>query len=127
MIRAILLLLLLPSICVAPFITKESHRFLLAGGGHLPDIVKDNFITLAGGKQARIIIIPSASILPDAGQSYLDYFKSRVLSSEILHTTDRNIANDPAFSSKLKNATGVWVSGGNQLTLLSIYRGTLVA
>ena len=43
-----------------------------------------------------------------------------------LHTLDRSVANDEAFVKPLTEATGVWLSGGDQSRLARVYRGTMV-
>jgi cyanophycinase len=44
----------------------------------------------------------------------------------ILHATDRSQAVDPAFSAPLREATGVWISGGDQSRLTALFGGTQV-
>src|SRR5262249_25462749 len=44
----------------------------------------------------------------------------------LLHTMDRDKANDPAFVKPLTEATGVWLSGGDQSRLIDAYHGTAV-
>jgi cyanophycinase len=98
---------------------------ILVGGGHLPDSIRHRFLELAGGKQARIVIIPSASALPNAPAQSLAFWKTApVKSVRILHTTCRGEADEPAFYGQLRDATGVWMSGGDQSRLSSIYGNT---
>jgi cyanophycinase len=44
----------------------------------------------------------------------------------VLHTRDRKVANDPEFVKPLTEATGVWLTGGDQVRLATTYHGTLV-
>ena len=38
----------------------NNGSLVIVGGGRVPEAVYDEFVRLAGGKQARIVIIPSA-------------------------------------------------------------------
>jgi cyanophycinase len=100
---------------------------VLVGGGGLPDSIRQRFLQLAGGPAARLVIIPSASALPDAPAQSLAFWQSApVQSVRVLHTACRDEADDPHFSALLRDATGVWLSGGDQTRLTAIYGGTAV-
>jgi cyanophycinase len=100
---------------------------LLVGGGGLPDSIRQRFLDLAGGRAARLVIIPSASALPDAPAEALAYWKTApVQSVRVLHAASRAQADDPAFVRVLREATGVWISGGDQSRLTALYGGTAV-
>jgi cyanophycinase len=43
----------------------------------------------------------------------------------VLHTRDRKVADDPAFSKVLTEANGVWFGGGRQWRFVDPYEGTL--
>jgi cyanophycinase len=106
-----------------------SGSLVIVGGGELPDSVRNRFLELAGGKQARLVIIPTASEEADKLplMESVPFWKSQdVASVEFLHTRDPRHANDPAFVEPLTRATGVWMSGGDQSRLLEPYHGTLV-
>lgn len=103
---------------------------VLCGGGKLPDDVREKFIDLAGGKSARLVIVPTASgddTVDEDGREVADIWKSREPASiTILHTRSRDEANDPAFVEPLKHSTGVWITGGKQSQIAAAYSGTLV-
>lgn len=105
---------------------------LLHGGGSISNDAFDRFVTLAGGRQAKIVLIPSA------GYRLADYasraeFESALRrrfgswvglestgaarSVRFLYTDDPADANDVAFVRPLTEATGVWFSGGAQARL----------
>jgi cyanophycinase len=113
-----------------PVKTEESiGALVLQGGGATPDAVRDRFLELAGGQQARLVVIPTAS--EDAhrtGQSsYFEFWKKTPAASVVLlHTLDREQANDAAFVKPLTEATGVWLGGGDQARLIAAYHGTAV-
>jgi cyanophycinase len=102
---------------------------VICGGGRLPEAVLDRFIELAGGPQARVVIIPTAgsdASVRFAGTS-LDRWRARGPASvRMLHTRSRNEANDPAFLQTLADATGVWFGGGDQSRLSDTYVDTAV-
>lgn len=102
----------------------------LAGGGRLPDDVRRQFVQLAGGKNARLVVIPTASTQAggdDGEERFLTSWKQyRPKSLTLLHTTDRKTADDPKFLAPLKTATAVWFGGGSQSRIAAAYVGTAV-
>ncbi len=103
---------------------------MINGGGRLTDEVRDRFLELAGGRDARIVLIPTArSIAADAidPEQDLEPWEERgVASVRLLHTRSRAIADDPCFAEPLADATGVWIGGGAQTRLSEAYAGTEV-
>jgi cyanophycinase len=102
---------------------------VICGGGRTPSDVRDRFVELAGGSQARIVVIPTASELadgPDADKK-LDMWRGhKVADLSLLHTRSRKRADDPSFVKPLLAATGVWFTGGRQWRVTDAYLGTLV-
>ena len=85
---------------------------VIAGGGNLPDAIRDRFIELAGGKQAKIVVIPTASASADgadADKALEPWRKKEVASVVLFHTRKKAEANDPNFLKALTEATGVWL------------------
>jgi cyanophycinase len=102
---------------------------VIVGGGLLPEAVRDRFLELAGGKKARLVVIPTASARAHQTgvfKSFAYWRAQGVASAVLLHTLDRAKANDPQFIKPLTEATGVWLGGGDQARLASVYRGTAV-
>ncbi len=102
---------------------------LIAGGGGIPVAVLDRYFELAGGEQARIVIITTASQLagtPEAEQRYAHWHDRKPASLTFLHTRDRLEADRAEFSKVLLEANAVWFMGGNQNWLAEAYLGTLV-
>lgn len=102
---------------------------LIAGGGGIPVAVLDRYFELAGGEQARIVIITTASQLagtPEAEQRYAHWHDRKPASLTFLHTRDRLTADRSEFSQVLLEANAVWFMGGNQNWLAEAYLGTLV-
>jgi cyanophycinase len=95
----------------------------------MPDGVRNRFLELAGGKNARLVIIPTAHTKADHLEtmaSYTFWRAQKVASVSFLHTRKHDEANDPKFVKPLTEATGVWFPGGDQSMLVAPYRGSLV-
>jgi cyanophycinase len=102
---------------------------VIVGGGRLPEVVRDRYLELAGGKKSRIVVIPTASAsAQNSGVSKsLEYWKRTAAESvTLLHTLDTNKADDESFVKPLTEATGVWLGGGDQSRLTGAYRKTAV-
>jgi cyanophycinase len=102
---------------------------VIHGGGAIPDDVRDEFLKLAGGPKAKLVVIPTASATADgaeADKSLEPWKKYPLASLNLLHTRDRNKANDAAFVKPLTEATAIWLGGGDQSKLTEAYRGTAV-
>jgi cyanophycinase len=101
----------------------------MVGGGGIPDAIRDCFLNFAGGKKARLVVIPTANIKaeqPDELKSWA-YWKSQdVASVELLHTRQRAVADQLTFVRHLSDATGVWLMGGDQSRLIAAYKDTAV-
>jgi cyanophycinase len=103
---------------------------VICGGGRLPDAIRDRFIELAGGKGARLVVIPTASEDADLardGAEIVELWMARNPKEvQLLHTRSRDDANRPEFTEPLRQATAVWISGGRQSLLAAAYSGTAV-
>lgn len=108
----------------------------VVGGGPLPDLLRDRFLELAGGpEKARVVVIPTASHRadPDRLQQMKIYAYWSALftagkfrSLAFLHPRSTQQANDPEFVKPIREATAVWLGGGDQSRLMAAYKGTLV-
>src|SRR5436190_20572866 len=80
-------------------------------------LILSRFVTLAGGPDARIVVISTASSLGAmAGERYQEVFGGLgVKRVRPIHAATRGEANDPASSRPLRDATGLFLTGGNQL------------
>lgn len=88
-------------------------------------VILKRFVDLCGGKDAKIAIIPTASRLEDTGANYVKVFKDLgVGDAYSLEITERQDAQDDAHLDGLDNATGIFMTGGNQLRLSTILGGT---
>ena len=88
-------------------------------------VILSEFVRLSGGKEARIAIVPTASSIETAGLRYKAIFLGLgVESAEVVYIGSREDANEEANLDLVANATGVFLTGGNQMRLSSIIGGT---
>ncbi len=86
------------------------------------------FVELAGGTNARIVIIPTASGIPYAGDRYSTIFQHLGANqTDTLTINDRSDANNPELVNTLKNASGVFMTGGNQIKVAAMLGGSALA
>lgn len=84
------------------------------------------FIRLSGGEDARIAVVPTASSLgPEIVEVYDAVFR-RLGAREVVaaRPESREQADDPATVGLLEGATGIFMTGGNQLKLSAVVNGT---
>ena len=110
-------------------VVKGAGKLMICGGGPTPDGFRSEFIRLADGKKAKIVIIPTGMPFPNR-QEMEDRFSSwrdfPIESLSFIDTESRDEANQDQFVKPLDCATGVWISGGEQGRLADIYVGTKV-
>lgn len=103
---------------------------LLIGGGGITDEMWKVFLDLAGGKSAKLVVIPTAfdesSINYDPEFKILErQFRQRGFENiTFLHTRDTLVANSEEFVGPLKEATAVWLTGGRQWRTADTYLNT---
>jgi cyanophycinase len=90
-------------------------------------ILRD-FVAAAGGSEARIAVIPTASSLGDEVVEVYDALFRRLGAAEVraCRPESREEAADSDLVKVLDEATGVFMTGGNQLKLSAIVCGTPV-
>jgi cyanophycinase len=134
-------------LCINPAIAQKSAgpangTLIIDGGGATEPIVR-RFVELAGGPQARIVVIATApssirfgpdNVILDPDwprdrnewRQYREYLKRwfGVDQVEIIHTRDRSTADTAAFTAPLNSATGVYLAPGNSGRLADAYLGT---
>ena len=90
--------------------------------------VLGRFVELAGGKGARIAIIPTASDDPQrSGEGYAKLFRELGAKKvDWLRVEQRADANAEGTLALLKEATGIYITGGDQARLVRLLVGTLV-
>ena len=100
---------------------------VIAGGGELPNQIRQKFVELAGGAKARIVVLPAVRTSDELERNYVESWKTfGVNQVRVLRTTDRAEAERNEFSAALEDADGVWIGGGSQTSLVNWYGGTPV-
>jgi len=112
----------------------ERGTLVIQGGGDAAGTgIYETFINLAGGPNAKIIIVPTAGGNREKDGSIKVYKEEEVIRSwkklgltdvHMLHTADPKEADTEAFASILHDAKGVWFVGGRQWNIVDSYAGT---
>ncbi|HVN31728.1 MAG TPA: cyanophycinase [Thermoanaerobaculaceae bacterium] len=103
-------------------------HLVLIGGGEKPPEAMRKFVELAGGPQALIVAIPTASTEPDTGSYYVKLFKeeygcANVVALEIKRKAEAMRAD---YAEIARKATGVFFGGGDQIRITNALLGTPV-
>lgn len=115
-----------------PATTSRPAGSLLIIGGHEDKtdkcLILRHFIDMAGGRDSRIVVIATATGEPRAvGNEYKAVFNSLGAASvTIMAVANRETANQQEQAESIKNATGIFFTGGDQLRLTSILGGSAV-
>jgi cyanophycinase len=92
-------------------------------------VILSRFVSLAGGRDATVAVISTASSLGlEAGDRYKQVLgELGVTKVRTIHAVTRAQANDDGVAVALRDATGIFMTGGNQLRLSSTVGGTRLA
>ncbi|MEO8850556.1 MAG: cyanophycinase, partial [Allobranchiibius sp.] len=84
------------------------------------------FVRLAGGRKARLVVIPTASSVPDEVVEVYSSVFERLGCASIasVDPATRQASGDEELVARVDDATGVFLSGGNQLKLSQLIVGT---
>ncbi len=109
----------------------EGHVIVIGGAEDKvrERIILSRFVALAGGADARVVVISTASSLgPAAGELYKRVFgELGVRDVRPIHAVTRAQANDESAARTVRDSTGIFLTGGNQLRLSSTIGGTAMA
>ncbi|HSU53120.1 MAG TPA: cyanophycinase [Candidatus Dormibacteraeota bacterium] len=117
----------------APLYGPASGTLMIVGGAAGPALLR-RFVEMAGGANARLIVVPTAAGNSNASGRIKLYEENDVVARwrklgvkdvHMLHTHDRKVANSEAFVQFLRQANAVWFDGGRQWNLVDSYAGTL--
>lgn len=108
-----------------------SRGTIIVGSAETPAILS-RLIEAAGGPDALIIYVPTASRLKPDGSRIVPVSsnpENRLKEAGaknvlVLHTFDRSVADSDSFVGPIKRADGVWFGGGLPEYLLDTYAGT---
>lgn len=109
---------------------ESPRRSLLIIGGAEDKVgrvtVLRRFVRLAGGRASRLVVIPTASSVPDEVVDVYSTIFTRLGAPEVtaVDPPTRQASSDPQIAEQVDNATGIFISGGNQLKLSQLIVGT---
>jgi cyanophycinase len=86
------------------------------------------FVRLAGGKHARIVVITVATELPvEVGSTYIEVFhRLGVEDVRVLDVSNREAASRNSAVQTIEHATGVFFTGGDQIRITKLLGGTRI-
>src|SRR5574337_826654 len=90
--------------------------------------ILERFVALCGGSEADIVVIPTASQLPETGTRYEEIFSG--LGAGRVSALDFDTRRDAGEANRLERierASGIFFTGGNQLRIATLIGGTPIA
>jgi cyanophycinase len=120
------LALLVPSLG-AQEVGPARGSLVVVGGAMRDPAISRRFVELAGGAQARIIVVPTAGgreAYADSSCGLGSWREMGVASVTCLHTADRAVADSEEFVRPIREATAVWFNGGRQWHIADSFLGT---
>ena len=110
--------------CIS-ILSQAKGNLVIIGGGDKPKYVTQKIIDLAGGKDAKIIVIPNASSEPEESAAYnVEEFKNLGCTNVNYILFTKSDANKDSLIEKLSGATGIFFGGGDQAFLTRDLLGT---
>src|SRR5512145_1976552 len=119
----------------APEYGPARGTLVIVGGGSLDGTgILEKFIELAGGAEAKVVIVPTAGGNRAPDGSIRAYKEEDIVASwlrrglkhvKMLHTHDPKVADTEAFVKDLRDANAVWFNGGRQWNIVDSYANTI--
>jgi cyanophycinase len=119
----------------APEYGPPKGTLVIVGGGNLEGTgIYEKFIQLAGGPDARVVVVPTAGGNKNPDGTVRVYKEEAVIAPwlkrglknvKMLHTHDPKVADTEAFVAPLREANAVWFDGGRQWNIVDSYMNTL--
>ncbi len=108
---------------------NASRGYIIPIGGKIGDSdILRRFVTLCGGRDGRIAVLPTASADPNTGAEYERLFRSLGAGEvKALNVDRRSDCDDSDYLEILEQADGVFMTGGSQLKLSTTLGGTPIA
>src|SRR5262249_24850238 len=134
--------LLFSTVSVIAITTQEPPEYgpakgapVIVGGGSLNNTgILEEFVRLAGGADAKYVIVPTAggNKTPDGKikiykeeEVIANWLKRGLKNVHMLHTHDPKVADTEEFVKNLREANAVWFDGGRQWNIVDSYMNTL--
>jgi cyanophycinase len=112
-----------------PPVREDAGPLLIIGGAEQasPHSILATFVDLAGGADAHVAVIATASNDPDCREIEYQRVFSRLGAGRVtpLRITDRDQASSPEAAATILTATGVFFTGGDQQRITTVIGGTL--
>ncbi|MDQ3748556.1 MAG: cyanophycinase [Acidobacteriota bacterium] len=104
--------------------TNAQERLIIVGGGKRPAAAMAKFVEWAGKERAHILIIPWATSEPQASFDYLkkDLTAFNPKEIELAPVAPMTEEKKNKFLNQLKNATGVFFTGGDQVKTMAVLK-----
>jgi cyanophycinase len=103
-------------------------HLMLIGGGDKPRAAMEKFVELAGGKNAPIVVVPTASEAPDTAEYYTNLFRNDYGAADVvvLPIREKADAMRPEVVAAAARARGIFFGGGDQARITRALAGTPV-
>lgn len=105
-------------LCGVQMMAQNKGYLVIIGGGPRPETIMKKILALAGGNKAKIVVIPMASSEPaetaKAQKEQLEKLGAPAVDVVICTAANADI---PANLEKIRKATGIFFSGGDQSRL----------
>lgn len=125
----------IPASQEAPEYGPAKGTLVIVGGGQTNNTgIIERFIELAGGPEARYVVVPTAGGNKTADGKVRVYNEETVVAAwkkrglknvTMLHTNDPKVADTEEFVKHLREANAVWFDGGRQWNIVDSYANTL--
>lgn len=105
----------------------SNGSLVIVGGAMKDPAIIERFLQLAGGKDAPIVMIPTAGGREEYGPYWSGLIQFKEVGATnltVLHTTDRAVADSEEFVKPIQEARGVFFGGGRQWRLADSYLNT---
>ncbi|HZK25231.1 MAG TPA: cyanophycinase [Oscillospiraceae bacterium] len=109
---------------------EQSGQLVIIGGAEDKEgecIILKRFLSLAGGRKARLVVLSTASADLHAGEQYNRLFrKLGAADVRVLAIQTREEANQSQYHDGFAESTGIFFTGGDQLRITSILGGSIL-
>ncbi|KAI8940544.1 hypothetical protein NX059_004222 [Plenodomus lindquistii] len=109
------------------YVGPEDGHLVIVGGNLQSDSIWQRIISLAGGPDGKIVVVPTAGGEPTYNANFSSAVSLRRLGAKnvtVLHTYDPAVADTDEFVAPLLEADGIFFGGGRQWRLVDAYAGT---